>query len=181
MANRFEGKVAVVTGARGGIGEATVRHMIADGATVVAADLVTPEIDGAFGESFDLTDEGSVANFVERVVSRHGRIDIVHNNAALQSEAQRQRDLDVINLDTETWDAAMAVNARGPMLLCKHAIPHMIAAGGGSIIHSSSGFGTLGESTLTAYGASKAALINPSQFIAKIGRASCMARVCRNV
>src|SRR3546814_2417695 len=78
------------------IGEATVRHMIADGATVVAADLVTPEIDGAFGESFDLTDEGSVANFVERVVSRHGRIDIVHNNAALQSEAQRQRALDEI-------------------------------------------------------------------------------------
>src|SRR3546814_9588280 len=96
--------------------------MIADGATVVAADLVTPEIDGAFGESFDLTDEGSVANFVERVVSRHGRIDIVHNNAALQSEARRQRDLDVINLDTETWDAAMAVNARGPVLLCTHAI-----------------------------------------------------------
>src|SRR3546814_21172460 len=60
----------------------------------------------------------------------------------------------------------MAVNARGPMLLCKHAIPHMIAAGGGSIIHSSSGFGTLGESTLTAYGASKAALINLSRFIA---------------
>src|SRR3546814_8252340 len=135
MAKRFEGKVAVVTGARGGICEATVRHMIADGATVVGADLVTPEIECALGESFDLTDEGSVANCVERVVSRHGRIDIVHNNAALQSEAQRQRDLDVINLDTETWDAAMAVNARGPMLLCKHAIPHMIAAGGGSIIH----------------------------------------------
>src|SRR3546814_4123666 len=104
MANRVEGKWAVVTGARGGIGEATVRHRIADGATVVAADRVTPEIDGAFGESFDLTDEGYVANFVERVVSRHGRIDIVHNNAARQSEAQRRRDLDVINLDTETWD-----------------------------------------------------------------------------
>src|SRR3546814_11299256 len=106
MANRFEGKVAVVTGARGGIGEATVRHMIADGATVVAADLVTPEIDGAFGESFDLTDEGSVANFVERVVSRHGRIDIVHTNAALQSEPPSQRDLDDINTHTKKWETA---------------------------------------------------------------------------
>src|SRR3546814_10494553 len=113
MANRFEGKVAVVTGACGGIGEATVRHMIADGATVVAADLVTPEIDGAFGESFDLTDEGSVANFVERVVSRHGRIDIVHNNAALQSEAQRQRDLDVTNPENLKQAAARGVHNDG--------------------------------------------------------------------
>ncbi len=60
----------------------------------------------------------------------------------------------------------MAVNARGPMLMCKHAIPAMIATGGGTIIHSASGFGVLGESTLTAYGASKAALINLSRFIA---------------
>jgi NAD(P)-dependent dehydrogenase (short-subunit alcohol dehydrogenase family) len=60
----------------------------------------------------------------------------------------------------------MAVNARGPMLLCKHALPVMMEKSGGSIIHSSSGFGLLGEATLTAYGASKAALINLSRFIA---------------
>ncbi|MBA4355461.1 MAG: short-chain dehydrogenase, partial [Novosphingobium sp.] len=61
---------------------------------------------------------------------------------------------------------AFAVNARGPMLLCKHVLPTMIAGGGGSIIHSASGFGLLGEMTLTAYGASKAALINLGRFIA---------------
>jgi NAD(P)-dependent dehydrogenase (short-subunit alcohol dehydrogenase family) len=71
-----------------------------------------------------------------------------------------------MNLDAGAWDAAMAVNVRGPMLLCKHALPTMIAGGGGSIVHSSSGFGLLGETTLTAYGASKAALINLSRFIA---------------
>jgi NAD(P)-dependent dehydrogenase (short-subunit alcohol dehydrogenase family) len=61
---------------------------------------------------------------------------------------------------------AMAVNVRGAMLMCKHAIPVMLAGGGGSIIHGASGFGLLGEVTLTAYGASKAALINLSRFIA---------------
>ncbi len=173
MAGRLEGRVAIVTGAAGGIGIATARRMAREGATVVMADITrapvetaAATIDRAEAEQFDLTDESSIAAFVDRVMTRHGRIDIVHNNAALQSEAQRQQDLDVINLSAEAWDAAMAVNARGPMLLSKHVIPHMIAAGGGSIVHSASGFGTLGESTLTSYGASKAALINLSRFIA---------------
>lgn len=166
MTNRLAGRVAIVTGAAGGIGEATVRRLQRDGATVIAADLEPPRLSDVDLDAFDLTDEDDVAAFVARVIARHGRLDIIHNNAALQSEDQRRRDLDVVNLDTAAWDAAMAVNARGPMLLCKHAIPHMIAGGGGSIVHSASGFGMLGESTLTAYGASKAALINLSRFIA---------------
>ncbi|MDB5686568.1 MAG: short-chain dehydrogenase [Rhizorhabdus sp.] len=173
MAGRLEGRVAIVTGAAGGIGTATAQRLARDGATVVLADITlapveaaAANIDRAEADQFDLTDEASIEGFVDRVMTRHGRIDIVHNNAALQSEAQRQQDLDVVNLSAEAWDAAMAVNARGPMLLSKHVIPHMIGAGGGSIVHSASGFGTLGESTLTSYGASKAALINLSRFIA---------------
>jgi len=173
MTRPLDGKVAIITGAAGGIGAATAARLARDGARVIMADLdkagvekAAVSVPGAEAEHFDLTSEDSVAAFVARVVKVHGRIDILHNNAALQSEDQRQRDLDVVNMDAAAWDAAMAVNARGPMLLCKHAIPHMIAGGGGSIIHSSSGFGVLGESTLTAYGASKAALINLSRFIA---------------
>jgi NAD(P)-dependent dehydrogenase (short-subunit alcohol dehydrogenase family) len=173
MSARLNGRVAIVTGAAGGIGIATARRLCRDGATVIMADIdksaiaaAAARVDGAEADNFDLTSEDSVADFVDRIMTRHDRIDIIHNNAALQSEAQRHRDLDVVNLDVEAWDAAMAVNARGPMLLCKHAIPHMISAGGGSIVHSASGFGVLGESTLTSYGASKAALINLSRFIA---------------
>ena len=84
----------------------------------------------------------------------------------LINDAQRQKDLDVVNLDVAAWDMAMSVNVRGAMLMSKYVIPHMIAGGGGSIIHSASGFGVQGEATLTAYGASKAALIQLNRMIA---------------
>ena len=113
-----------------------------------------------------MTDEASIAAAVAAIAAKHGRIDIIHNNAAIQNETQRAGDLDVVNLDVRAWDAAMAVNVRGPMLLGKYAIPVMIAGGGGSIIHAASGFGLLAETTLTSYGASKAALINLSRFMA---------------
>ena len=100
------------------------------------------------------------------MAGQFGRIYILHNNAAIQSDAQRQKDLDVVNLDVAAWDMAMAVNVRGAMLMSKFAVPHMIAGGGGSIIHSASGFGVQGEATLTAYGASKAALIQLNRMIA---------------
>lgn len=173
MAGKLQDRVAIVTGAAGGIGTATAARLAAEGAKVVMADIngdaVTAEavkIPGAVAMTVDLTQEEAVKAMVEAIAARFGRIDILHNNAAIQGDAQRQKDLDVVNLDTAAWDMAMAVNVRGAMLMCKYAIPHMIKAGGGSIIHSASGFGVEGESTLTAYGASKAALINLSRFVA---------------
>ncbi len=173
MTARLDRKIAIVTGAAGGIGAASSRRLAADGATVVLADIdahavkaVADTIPGAVAMAVDLTDEPSVKALADSVIARFGRIDILHNNAAIQTDAQRQKDLDVVNLDVAAWDMAMAVNVRGAMLMSKHVIPQMIAQGGGSIIHSASGFGVQGESTLTAYGSSKAALIHLNRMIA---------------
>ena len=177
MPNHFNGKIAIVTGAASGIGLETATVLAEQGATVVLADINEKGVTNAAGSlaekglgtsaiAFDVADEGQITEAVASLLARHKRIDILHNNAAVLTDAQRAGDLDVIHLDTASWDAAMAVNVRGPMLLCKHIIPGMIENGGGAIIHSSSGFGLLGEVTLTAYGASKAALINLSRFIA---------------
>jgi NAD(P)-dependent dehydrogenase (short-subunit alcohol dehydrogenase family) len=173
MASRLENRVAIVTGAAGGIGAASARRLAADGASVILADIdgaaveaVAATIPGALAKTVDLTQEDSVKVLAAEVIAHFGRIDILHNNAAIQNDAQRQRDLDVVNLDTAAWDLAMAVNVRGAMLMSKYVIPQMIAGGGGSIIHSASGFGVQGEATLTAYGTSKAALIQLNRMIA---------------
>ena len=177
MSGVLSGKVAIVTGAAGGIGFECARALAERGATVVLADIADTAVTEASGRlaaqglnvsgiAFDLAEEDQVAAAIRGVADRHGRIDILHNNAAIQTPEQRAGDRDVVSLETAAWDAAMAVNVRGAMLMCKYAIPAMIAAGGGAIIHSASGFGVLGESTLTAYGASKAALINLSRFVA---------------
>lgn len=177
MTNPLTDRIAIVTGAGGGIGAEVASLLAERGATVILNDIMADRVEktaadlrarglNAEASVFDLTDEDEIARAVGKIVAAHGKVDIVHNNAALQTNEQRARDLDVINLPADAWDKAFAVNARGPMLLCKHVLPAMIAGGGGSIIHSASGFGLLGEMTLTAYGASKAALINLSRFIA---------------
>jgi NAD(P)-dependent dehydrogenase (short-subunit alcohol dehydrogenase family) len=173
MARKLDNRIAIVTGAAGGIGAASARRLASDGATVVLADIdlraaeaIANTIPGAISMGLDLTSEGSVKDLATDVIARYGRIDILHNNAAIQNDEQRQRDLDVVNLDVAAWDKAMAVNVRGAMLMSRHVIPQMISQGGGSIIHSASGFGVQGESTLTAYGSSKAALIHLNRMIA---------------
>jgi len=177
MHTPLTGKVAIVTGAAQSIGREVARLMARRGATVIIADIdregaertadnLRKEGGKATASTFDLTREDEIADAVRAIAADHGRIDIIHNNAAFQTETQRAKDRDVVHLDVGAWNMAMDINARGPMLLCKHALPLMISGGGGSIIHSASGFGLLGETTLTAYGASKAALINLSRFIA---------------
>jgi NAD(P)-dependent dehydrogenase (short-subunit alcohol dehydrogenase family) len=103
---------------------------------------------------------------VAEVIARYGRIDVLYNNAAIQTPAQRAKDLDVVNVDIDAWDRAMDVNARGSMLCCKHIVPHMLKQGSGSIIHASSGFGGQGDLSLTSYAASKAAMIALSRSVA---------------
>ena len=176
-ATRLAGKVAIVTGSGHGLGAETARVLAAQGAKLAIVDIhleaaqsVVAEIEAAGGQALavqvDLMSEDAIKAMVEAVVARFGRIDVLHNNAAALDMAQRGADRDVCNVAIEAWDRALDVNTRGAMLCCKHVIPVMLKTGGGSIIHSTSGFGLLGDVTLTAYAASKAALMALSRSVA---------------
>ncbi|MEA3001817.1 MAG: hypothetical protein QOH81_605 [Sphingomonadales bacterium] len=177
MDGRLAGKIAIVTGAGQGLGRETARTLARHGARVAIAELVEQraedaarEIREAGGEAIgvacDVSDEAQVAAMAARVAEAFGGIDILHNNAAILTPEHRAGDRDVCNVDFATWQRTMAVNAGGALLCSKHVIPHMLARGGGSLIHSSSGFGAQGDLTLTAYGMSKAAIALMSKSIA---------------
>ncbi|MEU1519592.1 glucose 1-dehydrogenase [Streptomyces sp. NPDC005811] len=173
---RLDGKIAVVTGAASGIGAASARRMAAEGAHTVVADLdldgaqaVTEEIRAAGGSAtaiqVDLGDVDSVRAMVAAAVDTYGGLDVLHNNAAATRLAAR-RDLAVAEADPSVWDDTMRINLRGTMVAIQAAVPHLIARGGGSVINTSSGSGLSGDLRNPAYGASKAALINLTQYVA---------------
>jgi len=164
-----KGKFAIVTGGGANIGEACGKMLASHGASVVIADInldgarrVASEIGEAGGTAIalqvDLGNEASVAAMAAAAVAEFGRVDILHNNAANTGAAQMTRDGALTEMEPEVWDAAFDINTRGTMLVTKHVVPHMIAAGGGSIINTSSGVSLLGDVLNPAYSASKAAV-----------------------
>lgn len=171
---RLEGRVAIITGGGGRIGAATARRLASEGASVVVADLVADAAaavadqigERALAVQFDAGDPDSIERLVARGVERFGRLDVLHNNAALLDLKFLDQDTDVVSTSIETWDRTMDVNLRGYMVACKHAIPHMIAGGGGSIINTTSNAAFAGDTARVAYGASKAAIISMTQYIA---------------
>jgi NAD(P)-dependent dehydrogenase (short-subunit alcohol dehydrogenase family) len=173
---RFSGKVALVTGAAQGIGEALSRQLAAEGARVLAVDVnmggatrVAAAIcgDGGEAEPFwaDITRSAEVEAFVEYAVGSWGRLDILVNNAS-NVAAIGAADGDVVSTSMDTWDVVFACNLRGPAAACKFAIPHMIANGGGAIVNIASVQGLAGDVTRCAYGATKAGLVMLSKYIA---------------
>ena len=172
----LNGRVAIVTGAggQGGIGECTARVLAEAGARLVIADLATSKLEetAAFlakeGHDVshcatDISDERSVESLIRFTRQQYGRLDILDNNAASQGQAE---DRDVTSMSVELWDHIMGVNARGTMLMCKHALPVMIAGGGGSIVNISSGTSTAGDFFATAYAASKGAINTFTRYVA---------------
>ncbi len=171
---RLEGKIAVITGGAGGLGSATAERFVSEGATVVVADLfedrakdVAQRIGGgSIGLHFDCGDPASIEAGIAEVIARFGKIDILFNNAAATSKEVNLQDRTAVDIPIEIWDLVMNVNVRGVMLGCKYALPHMIAAGGGSIINTASDSGLMGDNVRIAYGTSKAAVIGLTKYVA---------------
>jgi NAD(P)-dependent dehydrogenase (short-subunit alcohol dehydrogenase family) len=171
----LEGKVALVTGAAGGIGAATATALARAWAKVVVTDLPTMSVADLAAEltskgleaaasDADLTEEESVEALVGFAVEHFGGLDIVDNNAA--ASRLSSGDFDVTSMDVELWDQTMAANLRSQMLVCKHALPVLISRGGGSVINISSGLGLTGDFTRVAYSCSKAAIVALTRHVA---------------
>ncbi|MBN8870816.1 MAG: SDR family oxidoreductase [Solirubrobacterales bacterium] len=157
---RFEGRVTVVTGGASGIGEATARRLAAEGATVVVADIDT-DLGPALADSVpriefahcDVSDGGSVAELMDGIVARHGRLDGVHANAGIETPP-----LLLADTSDEWFDRTIAVNTKGVFLTCKHAIRHMLELGGGAICCTSSIHDVASYPKIGIYAISKAAV-----------------------
>ncbi len=173
---RLQGKVILINGAGSGIGKACALRYAQEGAKVVVAsqskssEAVAQEIRDAGGDaqaySCDISDEAAVIAMVEFTLATYGRIDVLHNNAAMTGPEIVTRDVDVINMDVDLWNRTMAVNLRGPMLCAKHVLPHMLRQGGGSLITTGSAKALQGDIAQSAYGASKAGVHNLTYNIA---------------
>ncbi len=170
MTDRLHGKVAIVTGAASGIGAATARLMVAEGASVVLADINTVAVQrvaesiGAVAQPTDVTDETAVAALVDVAVSRFGRLDVLHNNAVVASPD----DTDTVGTPNEVWQATFEIVVMAAVYGCRYAIPAMIETGGGSIVNTSSGAARSPTGSRIAYGSSKAALETLSAYTASM-------------
>ncbi|MEC0371080.1 SDR family NAD(P)-dependent oxidoreductase [Paenibacillus chibensis] len=167
-------KVALITGGASGIGLSTANLMAKEGARVVIADF---NVDGAkaaaeqihaqggeaVGVFLDAGSEASIKEAVEFTVQQYGKITTLFNNVGLTN---LKKDLDVVNVDLDEWDRLMNVNLKSVLLGSRFAIPHMIQAGGGSIINTASMAGFASDAIRVAYGASKAGVVNLTKYIA---------------
>ncbi len=168
----MDGKVAIITGGAGGIGEATARLLIARGARVALADIavarataLAAQLPGAIAVPLDLADEASIQAMVGQVVAHFGRLDVLHNNAALLGPEVARNDGDVERMDTDLWDRTYAVNVRGTMMACRAALP-ALRESRGCIVNTVSNLALQGHLIQAAYSSSKAAVIQLTRAIA---------------
>lgn len=138
----LDGQVALVTGANRGIGRQIAENLRDLGATVYAGSRsVTNETpDGTERVLLDVTQEGDIEEAVDGIFASEGRLDVLVNNAGVGGDGE-----DIVAEPTEKIDQTLAVNLRGPMLLCKHAVPLLLQNEGGRVVNVSSGMGALAE------------------------------------
>lgn len=157
----FTGKVAIVTGAAGGIGRASARAFAARGAHVIVADIdaehgaetvasITTDGGSAQFARTDVARSDDVRALVDATVRDHGRLDFAHNNAGVPGA-----NLPIAELPEAEWDRVTGVMLRGVYLCMKYEIPAILAGGGGAIVNTASGAGLVGYPNQSAYVASK--------------------------
>ncbi len=168
---RLDGKVALITGAASGIGEATAELFAREGARVMVADVqdelgraVVERMRGAGGEAeyihCDVSVGEDVAGMVRTTIERLGRLDVLYNNAGLARSGS------ITEIGEADWDLVIDVDLKSVYLGCKYAIPAMQQTGGGAIVSTASVAGLRGSPRLHAYSAAKAGVINLTRSIA---------------
>ena len=166
---KLQGKVAFLTGAGAGIAKATAKAFVQEGARVGIIELnreagqaAQKEIgaDALFVET-DVTKDESMKRAVEAVVGKFGRLDVIFNCAG----GSLEEDVPVHQMDLDVWHRTINLNLLHPFLSCRHGIPHLIKAGGGSIINVTSHLGLMG-SIKPAYAATKGGIISFTKTLA---------------
>ena len=169
MSDTLAGKVAIVTGASQGIGNAIAKGLATEGARVVVADLnraeeAAQEFDGGIGLTVDVADEAHVGRMVREVVDRCGSIDILVNNAGLYASLQMRP---FTEIPVDEWRQVMDVNVLSMFLTTRAVVPQMRDHGGGRVVNISSGTPFRGVPFLLHYVTSKGAIVALTRALAK--------------
>ena len=170
--NRFEGRVALVTGASRGIGEAIARRLASEGAQVVAAarsrealGRVVEEIRAAGGAAtaaaLDLSDPASIEAAVKEVLTSHGEISVLVNNAGVTEDNL------ILRMSRESWDRVLGTNLTGVFLLTQAVVKGMVRKRYGRIVNVTSVVGLMGNAGQANYAASKAGLVGLTKSVAR--------------
>ena len=176
---RLENKIAVITGAGSGMGLAMAKRFTREGAAVIAGDWNVSRLDQAvaeirqdggtiFGAQGNIADRATAEALVELAISRHGRIDVLVNNAGVMDYMQG-----VGALSDDIWRRVIGINLEGPLFTMRRAVPEMVKQGGGSIVNLASTAGIEGGAAGVAYTTSKHGLVgltrNTAWMYAKLG------------
>jgi NAD(P)-dependent dehydrogenase (short-subunit alcohol dehydrogenase family) len=167
---RLDGKVAVITGAGGGMGREAALLFCEEGARVCVADVdadaaerTAAEARNAFAIVVDVADSDSVREMYEETTARYGGIDVLYNNAGISPPD----DDSILLTEPDAWQRVQDVNTKGVYLCCKHGLPHLQNRGGGSVINVASFVALVGAATSQiSYTASKGAVLSMSRELA---------------